>query len=73
MLSDELELIQPSLGSCDCSGPVNPAATGVKGVTDDHRRHQSCLAGPTTHSDPGMGTRPALAKGVHPPHRTILY
>lgn len=67
VVRDELELIQPSLGSRDWGCPVTPAGTGGKGVTDDPRRHQSCLAGPAAHSDLGMGTRPALARGVHPP------
>lgn len=55
VLGDELHLIQPSLGPCDCGCPVNPAAAGVMGVTDSHGRNQSCLARPATHLAPRHG------------------
>lgn len=41
MVGDEVELMQPWLGPCERGCPVNLAAVGVKGVTDDHRRDRS--------------------------------
>lgn len=46
VVRDELESIRPSPDSRDWGCPVTPAATIGKGMTDSHRRHQSCLAGP---------------------------